>query len=156
MARNSVRQPRVDEAAAPLQLWIMFEQEASERPTGPVLVIDDQEDIRDAISALLANAGYQVSTAEHGRAALDRIKRQGERPCLILLDLMMPVMDGVEFRERQLADPDLASIPVVIVSAFGQHPRTSQVLRAVAYIGKPIDVDRLLENVACHCTRQAA
>jgi CheY-like chemotaxis protein len=124
-------------------------------PTGPVLVVDDQDDVRDAIATLLETAGYDVSTAEHGRAALDRIKRQGERPCLILLDLMMPVMDGVEFRERQLADPDLATIPVVIVSAFGQHPRTTKVLRAEAYIGKPIDVDMLLENVASHCTRQA-
>jgi CheY-like chemotaxis protein len=82
-----------------------------------ILVVDDTRDIRDAIEGILENEGYSTVSAADGRAALSELHK-GLRPDLILLDLMMPGMGGLEFREEQLADPALAEIPVLLMTAM--------------------------------------
>ncbi len=124
-------------------------------PNQPVLVVDDHDDVREALVALLESEGYATVTATNGADALAYLRSTRELPCLILLDLMMPVMDGSEFREQQLADHELASVPVIIVSAYGQRTQ-GRALGAVAYVAKPIDVERLMQLVRSHCVGPTA
>ena len=83
-----------------------------------VLVVDDDQAVRDALRELLETEGYAVEEAADGRSALQRLQA-GLRPSVILLDLMMPVMDGWDFRQAQLADPNLRDLPVLIITAAG-------------------------------------
>ena len=121
------------------------------RPTAPILIVEDDADTREAIGISLQAEGYAVRAAPDGLEALELLD-QGLRPCLILLDLMMPVMDGVHFRMEQLNRPEIAEIPVVVVSAFGQLTRAKW-LRATDYLPKPIDFDRLMAIVDRVCGR---
>ncbi len=82
-----------------------------------VLVVEDDVTIRETLVEVLADEGYEAVGASNGVEALARLEEPGTRPCLIVLDLMMPVMDGAGFREEQLRRPDLAEIPVVVLSA---------------------------------------
>jgi CheY-like chemotaxis protein len=113
-----------------------------------IFVVDDDQDIRDTLTELLQEEGYSVVRASHGGEAL-RMLREGPRPSLILLDLMMPVMDGWQFRAEQRKDPALASIPVVVISATGKDEKVST-LGAVQFLKKPIRLEQLLEAVAWH------
>ena len=119
-------------------------------PTRVILVVDDNDDVRDAMIAALQVAGYEAEGAENGVVALRRLRDERLRPGLILLDLMMPEMDGLEFRERQLRYAELAQIPVVIISAFGRQTAV-RALGVADYLAKPIDFQRLLAVVAQHC-----
>src|SRR5439155_12456386 len=85
------------------------------RPNRCVLVVEDDTDGRETLAELLEAEGYPVARAANGRQALDYLQRAGP-PGLILLDLLMPVMDGYQFRQRQRQDPVLASIPIAVVS----------------------------------------
>jgi len=85
---------------------------------GPILVVDDDRDIRDSLVEVLGEHGYPVIGAGNGVEALEILRTSAPPPSLILLDLMMPVMDGREFRERQLENPALADIPVIVISAY--------------------------------------
>jgi len=123
---------------------------AQTMPTPPILIVDDHDDVREALVAVLEAEGYATAAAVNGAEALEYLHSVPVRPCLILLDLMMPVMDGSEFRERQLAERELATIPVIIVSAYGQRTQ-GRALGAVAYVPKPIDVERLMNVVRLHC-----
>jgi CheY-like chemotaxis protein len=114
-----------------------------------VLVVDDDPDCRIMLATLLECAGFPVATAADGRAALAECRRQP--PCLILLDLMMPVMTGEAFRTEQLRDPLLAKIPVMIVSARHDAAETARQLAAIGHNVKPIDADHLLDVVSEHC-----
>ena len=116
---------------------------------GPVLVVDDDLDCRNMLATLLECAGFLVTTANDGRAALLECRRQP--PCLILLDLMMPVMTGVAFRTEQLRDPVLAQIPVVVVSARHDACDVARQLAAITCAAKPIDADALLDVVSEYC-----
>ncbi|HET9598138.1 MAG TPA: response regulator [Anaeromyxobacteraceae bacterium] len=107
-----------------------------------VLVVDDDPDIRSLISEMLSATGYEVSTAQHGREALELLRAQPFG--LVVLDLMMPVMTGWEFREAQLRDPEIAGVPVVVVSAA----RSPRPVPAAAFLAKPFDVDELLALTA--------
>jgi CheY-like chemotaxis protein len=120
--------------------------QAMEWPAAPIwsssrriLVVDDDRDIRELLVELLGGEGYLVSSAADGRQAL--WEAHAHRPDVILLDLMMPVMDGYQFRAAQLEDPDLAQVPVVIISAFDHR------LEAAAVIQKPFLVEELLATV---------
>ena len=113
-----------------------------------VLVVDDDDDIRDSIGSLLELEGHQVVCAANGRDALEAIRDRG-RPCLILLDLMMPVMDGAEFRTRQLADPTMADIPVVLITAAGPH--VAKAVPSNRVLPKPLWIEGVLEVVAEFC-----
>ncbi len=92
--------------------------------------------------------GYQVEVAANGRQALERLTA-GMQPCVILLDLMMPVMDGWQFRREQVRSPELAEIPVIVVSAAGRD-RIAEI-DANAYLTKPVDLEQLLERVSHYC-----
>ncbi len=111
-----------------------------------VLVVEDDADVRTMISIMLTIEGYDVSTAENGREALDLLRR-GDHPDLILLDLMMPVMNGWQFRAEQVRDPDLARIPAVVISGGDRIVEHSRTLGAADYLRKPIDLDVLLATV---------
>jgi CheY-like chemotaxis protein len=116
----------------------------------PVLIVEDDADLREMMAQLLMLEGYGTATVPNGREAL-RYLHEGEVPKVILLDLMMPVMDGWEFRRRQQADPDrhLADLPVIVLSALDQQRGSN--LDASAFLKKPLDFDRLLELVRQYC-----
>ncbi len=115
-----------------------------------ILIVDDDADIREALVDVLTDNGYSSHAVPHGAAALAALKG-GLRPCLILLDLMMPVMDGVTFRQHQLADPDLKELPVLVISAGTDVRAHAASLGAVESLRKPLDLDKLLEAIARHC-----
>ena len=113
-----------------------------------VLVVDDDEDVRESLRDMVSFFGRDVVTAENGRDALGVLKRV-LRPCLILLDLVMPQMDGWHFLEALRGDPALKAIPVVIVSAHaGSQPPPSGI---DGLLPKPIDLTALRRVVAQHC-----
>jgi CheY-like chemotaxis protein len=109
---------------------------------GTVLVVEDDLDIREVMRMVLEASGYQVFEAGDGAEAL--VVARAHRPGAILLDLMMPGMDGFQFRELQLEDPEIAAIPVVIVSGGGAVPQKAAELGAAGYLVKPTDVQSLL------------
>jgi DNA-binding response OmpR family regulator len=117
-------------------------------PHRPILIVEDDADLRDMMAQLLTLEGFHTETAANGRDALEYLLR-GDPPNLILLDLMMPVMDGWEFRRRQCADPMWAQVPVVVLSALDQSRAAG--LDGTAFLKKPLDFDRLLELVRQHC-----
>jgi CheY-like chemotaxis protein len=100
------------------------------------------------MAQLLALEGYDSAMAANGREALDYLRR-GSAPRLILLDLMMPVMDGWEFRREQQRDPAIADVPVVVLSALDRG-RAADVI-ADDFLKKPLDFDRLLRLVRSYC-----
>jgi CheY-like chemotaxis protein len=112
-----------------------------------VLLVEDDFDLRDALVPILEYEGHQVVSAANGKEALDRLQSMPAAPSLILLDLMMPVMGGEEFRAEQLRDPRLASIPVVVVSARAQAAEKAARMGALACLQKPFDVEELLDVV---------
>jgi len=112
-----------------------------------ILVVDDDPDIRTALSELLESEGYEVMGAANGAAALAQL-RAGARPCAILLDLMMPFMNGWEFRAEQLRDPALREIPVVLLTASGYTDATVRAeFGRVEYFPKPPSPDHLLAAI---------
>jgi len=128
----------------------MLLEEAREVQEKLVLVVDDDPEMRDSMEMLLQSDGYAVVTAEHGEAALTSLRR-GLNPCAILLDLMMPVMDGFKFREEQLSDPQLAAIPVITYSGHYDVHANAARLRPTAYFQKPVDPDVLLALLREQC-----
>jgi len=117
-------------------------------PHCPVLIVEDDADLREMMAQLLSLEGFLAETAPNGRDALQYLER-GDRPDVILLDLMMPVMDGWEFRRRQVADPTIATVPVVVLSAV--DPSRAGDLGGAAFLKKPLDFDQLLELVRRFC-----
>src|SRR5690349_17497986 len=106
-------------------------------PHRPVLIVEDDADLREMMAQLLTLEGFSVETASNGREALRYLESgDGGRPNLILLDLMMPVMDGWEFRRRQLADMRSAEIPVVVLSALDQTRAAD--IHGAAFLKKPL------------------
>ena len=112
-----------------------------------VFIIEDDLDTREMLGRFLELEGYQVESAENGKLALERLG-SGVHACVILLDLMMPVMDGLQFRAVQMRDPSLADIPVIVISADGKVHQTAASLGVAAYMKKPLDVDGLLDLIA--------
>lgn len=105
-----------------------------------ILIVDDDADIRAVLSEFLEYEGYAVATAAHGREALDFLRAHA-LPSAVLLDLMMPTMDGFQFREEQKRDPAIASVPVVLMTARGAlAPGAIDVGHILA---KPLDLDAL-------------
>jgi len=115
-----------------------------------IIVVEDDDAIRDTIREVLELEGYTVQAFPNGKTALDALSHC-EAPCLILLDLMMPVMNGWEFLEARKACGDtIVAIPVYIVSAVAERGEL-QGIGASGYIKKPIDIDLLLGVVTKYC-----
>lgn len=112
-----------------------------------VLVIEDESDIREDVVEILREEGYDARSAANGADALTAL-RSGPRPALILLDLMMPIMNGLEFRAEQLKEPALATIPVVLMSGMNNLREKAQDLKVTAYLVKPFRLEHLLRVVA--------
>jgi CheY-like chemotaxis protein len=113
-----------------------------------VFIVEDDVDTRDMLGRFLETEGYQVETAANGKVALERLAA-GARPAVILLDLMMPVMDGWQFRREQVLDSRLADIPVIVVSAAGRE-RLARI-DANEYLTKPVNLGELLARVGHYC-----
>src|SRR6185295_7135859 len=101
-----------------------------------ILVVDDDQSIRAGLTTLLREEGYEVSCSANGQEALDLL-RAGTRPCMILLDLSMPVMDGFAFLDQHDADPQLGPIPVIVITAGGQTGR----VRGRPVLPKPLKIE---------------
>jgi CheY-like chemotaxis protein len=112
------------------------------------MVVEDDRGVRESLADALSFEGYEVIAAENGAAALRQL-RDGARPCLILLDLMMPVMDGWTFRRVLLGEPALADIPVIIMTAAGAA--RASVVPSALVLHKPLHMDRVVEAVQGHC-----
>jgi two-component system, OmpR family, response regulator CpxR len=116
-----------------------------------VLVVEDDIDIRESLMGFLEDNGYETVGAVHGQDALQKLGGTGERPCMILLDLMMPVMDGRTFLEQQLQQPALSQIPVLIVSASRDAEQTAKDMHTAGHLAKPLNLKQLLAIVRSHC-----
>jgi CheY-like chemotaxis protein len=119
----------------------------SNRARLSVLVIDDDEEIRSTIRAVLEDQGFAVACAANGREALDLLLRDEVKPALILLDLMMPEMDGWTFRQEQQKVPRIAQIPVVLFSGHLDAGQAALSLNAAAMMAKPLRLEGLVTLV---------
>ena len=115
-----------------------------------MLLVEDNLDSNAALELFLRSHGYEVVVAFDGQQAIDRL-RTGPRPSVVLLDVMMPGKDGNAFRREQLADPALASIPVIVFSGAYDVGAIAERLGVRDYLTKPLDVQRLLDTVRRYC-----
>lgn len=114
-----------------------------------ILIIEDDIDLRESFQLILETAGYSVVEAINGQHALDMLQSStGDLPGLILLDLMMPVMDGYQFREWQRAHPTFSQIPVVVMSADGHVEEKAARIGANDFLKKPASMQQIVETVA--------
>ena len=118
-----------------------------------ILVVDDSTSVRNALVTLFRNEGYEARGARDGMEAL-RLLRNGFDASLVVLDMMMPQMDGWDFCQAQRRDPALADIPVIILTSVVNPMLEAKKLHAVAGFRKPLDVYALLEAVSEHCARR--
>lgn len=116
-----------------------------------ILVVDDDYGIREALKAALEYEGYAVATAENGQVAIDLLQ-DGLRPCLIVLDLMMPVMDGWTFADRVATDQSYSSIPIVVVSAFDDQAPD---IKAKSIFQKPVNLKALFDVIKKWCSQDS-
>jgi two-component system, chemotaxis family, chemotaxis protein CheY len=113
----------------------------------PILIVEDDADVRETLVEVLEDEGYRVTTAVDGLDALAYLRRTPELPRLILLDIMMPRMDGIAFRAEQVKEAGLANIPVAVVSADDQASSKASTLRANGFLRKPVKLGDLLALV---------
>ncbi len=117
---------------------------------GSILIIDDDEAIRETFQLILETEGYSVFTAANGKEGLEVLSKMPS-PCLILLDLMMPVMDGWAFAEAHDKEKRFSKIPIVVVTAFPEM--TAPLKNTEGVMKKPVDIDLLIRTVAQYCER---
>lgn len=110
-----------------------------------MLVVEDDERIQRLVQIVLKGEGYKVRQATNGRQALDMIN--DEAPDLVLLDLMLPVLDGWALRERLKQKPATAAIPILVMSAVRNLPQTARELDVAGYLSKPFEIDDLIRSV---------
>ncbi len=118
-----------------------------------ILLAENDQDLRDAMAGTLRNAGYSVEAVANGQEALEWLDGVPSPPKLLLIDLMMPVMDGWQFLDEQQKTPRNASIPVVVLSANGSFAGRSE---AIPFLRKPVAVKPLLAVVARYCESHLA
>ncbi len=117
-----------------------------------ILVVEDDCSIREALEDALAFEGYDVVCATNGQEGLEAL-RSGASPCIVLLDMMMPIMGGREFLDTLAGDQALAPIPVLVLSAIADRKNTEG---AVGFIKKPADLHTVLSAIQKYCDRPAA
>ena len=129
----------------------------SPTPKRSVLLVEDDRDIRESLVEILQGQGYLATGAENGCVALDHLKQASRLPALILLDVMMPRMNGIQFRKEQRGTPALSAIPVIIMTATGRDELSAmlsavqldgQELDGMQYMRKPLDLVTLLALIA--------
>ena len=120
----------------------------SEKNCNSILVVEDDDSIREAMVEMLEMEGYRTYAAINGKNALSLLKDNIPKPCLVLLDMMMPIMNGREFLDEMMKDAFLAPIPVLIVSAIAD-PSNSK--GSVGFLKKPVDIDSVLSIVSKYC-----
>ncbi|MDC0712156.1 response regulator [Stigmatella sp. ncwal1] len=113
---------------------------------GTILIVEDDEDIRAAMAELLETEGFEISVASNGQEGLEVIEQMNP-PCMVLLDLMMPVMSGEDFLRHLRKHPVFHSLPVIIVTASGKQPLPG----AQGILKKPFEIGELFATVAAHC-----
>jgi len=125
----------------------------AEPKTAKVLVVDDEPDTVEMLKMMLENASYEVVTAHNGQVGVTRTKE--EKPDLVVMDLMMPEMNGFEACSEIKADPELAHTPVLVLTAISQHISHSEYAKSLGlelesddYIDKPVDPEMLLKRIA--------
>lgn len=121
-----------------------------------VLLVDDDADIRETVEFVLSSHGHRVTAVADGAEAFGWLMSGRPHPCLVLLDLMMPVMNGFELRSRMTLDPSLAPIPVVVLTGAGaqEAERRAAELKAPV-LHKPVSLSQLLQTVGRFCAREA-
>jgi CheY-like chemotaxis protein len=115
-----------------------------------ILLIDDDSDIRDAMCLILQHSGYRTVTASNGAEGIRALAADGAVD-LILLDMMMPVMDGWGFRRSQEEGPAFSKIPVVVLTGDGRASAKAAAIGAAGYLKKPLEMEDLLAAVLRHC-----
>lgn len=113
-----------------------------------VLIVEDDQAVREMIKDILEIEGYQVATAVDGREGIERLKSLSPNPCVILLDLMMPETSGWQFLDFQRSNPKLSGIPVIVCSAYSESAKT---VKANAIVEKPVKLTALLDAVHAFC-----
>jgi two-component system, chemotaxis family, chemotaxis protein CheY len=137
-------------------MWLQLSPFTEEVPkqTHPalaqVMIVEDNADLRETLADLLALEGYRIEGVAHGQAALAHL-REAPPPRLILLDLMMPVMNGWEFLRELRWDPHWAAIPVVVMSAIADEEAVCRLQGVAACLRKPVDIEELLKLAARYC-----
>jgi CheY-like chemotaxis protein len=116
-----------------------------------IMIVEDDRDTREMLERFLQLEGFDVRTAANGQIALEALQADSAL-CVILLDLMMPVMNGWQFRQAQVMDPKLSQIPVVVVTAAGSRDDIPSI-EADGWVSKPVDFDRLLATITPLCSR---
>jgi CheY-like chemotaxis protein len=116
-----------------------------------ILIVEDDLDVSRLLAEILEAEGYRTATAANGCEALNHLRKNSHYPDLILLDMMMPIMDGWKFREEQQKLPALASIPVLTVTADGDARGKAASIQAAGYLSKPLQIDSLLDEVERIC-----
>jgi CheY-like chemotaxis protein len=116
-----------------------------------ILVIEDDVSIRELLVELLQGEGYTVASAFNGIEGLETLKSKKIDPDLILIDLMMPGMDGFKFRQEQLKNDDWSKIPTIVMSAESNAKDKMKDLNITAFLSKPVELDTILKTVARYC-----
>ncbi len=123
-------------------------------PHAGVLVVVVVVDLRETIVHSLADEGYRSQGAANGKEALDRLRDGGPLPCLVLLDMMMPVMDGRAFRAEQLRDSRLSGIPVIVITAHADIHAVERDLETTGALRKPLSLEELFKAVELRCGKR--
>jgi CheY-like chemotaxis protein len=116
-----------------------------------IMVVEDDRDVRETIAEILTDHAYQTLLASNGQEALSRLRAAAAKPCVILLDIMMPVMNGWEFRALQKTEADLREIPVVVITAHADASRAAAEMGAAGFLRKPVKLESLLASVSRFC-----
>jgi DNA-binding response OmpR family regulator len=117
-----------------------------------VMLVEDDDETREALATILEEARYRVLRAANGAAAWSLLNDHGGACDIILLDLMMPVMNGWDFRRKQRESSDFSSIPVLLMSAGGNIASSCADLGTSDYIAKPVEVAELLSKIQRYCS----
>ncbi|MBS1958270.1 MAG: response regulator transcription factor [Bdellovibrionales bacterium] len=113
-----------------------------------ILIIEDDRDILEVLKDILESEGYTVATAENGKMGIEVLQSLSEPPKLVLLDLMMPIMDGFQFRQEQLKNDAFKTIPVVVMSADGRMELKKDRIGVDIFLKKPLDLETVLDTVS--------